>query len=139
MMEPASWLARARAQSQNLADARTQKTKPWRPPVRERRPHHRALAAALLLLLASGAWAVVARTDKPPAPPSPPAPAAPPPPAKAAVLQVAPAPPAPLKKMRKKRAPLPPTFEEGDGEIIIVAPHEAQPPLFSPEEWKKGK
>ena len=138
--QPVTWLAVARAQSQRLADARAAQLPPFRVPTRA--PHHPlrwALAGALaLLLVASGSWAVVTHTRRPLPPPPPQEVAPPPPPPARAVTPSAPTLVA-KNPRRKVKKPRPQHFEEGDGELILVAPHPPQPPLFSPQEFKERR
>jgi hypothetical protein len=53
-------------------------------------------------------------------------------------------PPPPRRHKTTKTAQKPPTsplrpveLERPEGDIILAAPHEKQPPLFSPEQWKR--
>jgi hypothetical protein len=159
-LRPSRWLARARTQSQALAEARAQQTPPLIVPA-QTRTHVSARPALawvglmlVMLLLGSGAWALVGRLEH--APPSPPplAPVAPVALPKmhtiAKTLPLPATPPSPPLARHKHRphtpeplAPAPPprtqALEQGDGEIIILPPpHEAEPPLFSPAEWKRA-
>ncbi len=182
---PATWLARARLQSQALADDRAGRARPFRREVVRRavggsmvarRPMMLALAGALaFLLLASGAWAVVVHVKRAPVPPPEAAPSAtmitatprahsavssPSLPPQAQPLASKPSAPIARSKSKKPPPPAPPppappveepthastsasreqvTFGEAEGELILVAPHEKQPPLFSPEEWKRRR
>src|SRR5439155_24570451 len=66
-LSQAAWLARARAQSLRLAETRARQPRSWRPPAHRLHasPIRWAMAGALaLLLIASGAWALVARGKK---------------------------------------------------------------------------
>src|SRR5262249_1050379 len=73
-MVPASWLARARAQSMELAEARARQHRPLRREVLRQTPTHRLLSrhlfalvmasALVLLLVASGAWALAIRVKR---------------------------------------------------------------------------
>lgn len=173
---PSTWLARARAQSRDLADARMKKARPFRfEDARGRdgalslalHPIALCLSGALLVLLGTGAWAFVVRarraTEMPPAASTVPAsiPASAPSTSAAPVhrpaASIAPSrPPKPATPITRSRAritsptpPVPPhapapssdpvRFEEGEGDLIFVSPHPKQPPLFTPEEWKRTR
>lgn len=167
-------LDRARAQSQALADLRATHVPPLRLPVRDpwsgrapsRRPLALAFAGLAVVLLASGAWAIVKRIHpSAPAPaerhdalptthpPAEPARVASPPPAPASPIAppVAPATSSAKRAPARRAAPpvhVPPTSEPGaterpllqpDGELILVPPHAAPGPLFDTEEWKRTR
>lgn len=163
-------LGRARAQSRALAESRTASLPPLRPAAREASPSRRlgvrpialAFAGLAVVLLASGAWALVRRSRQPP--PTPisverhdpqPAPRAVAAPSERPTPPLAPVgQPAPRASAAPKRSParrdarpihVPPPSEpatsprpllEPDGELILVPPHAVSPPLFNPEEWK---
>jgi hypothetical protein len=153
------WLSRARAQSQQLAEQRAQvvrpfvgvKARPARPWLATHPLLWRAAAIALLLLVTSGAWALVRIGGR-----RSPSPTMAPPPAERSAPTSAPAPrvvavPAatetrPARKVRPavRAAPAPAptagpssTYQEPDGDLILVLPpRHGQPPLFSPGDWK---
>jgi hypothetical protein len=141
--ESAQWLALARTQSLRLADARAAQPRRWRPPSQAKPAHALRWAVAgvvTLLVLGSGAWALVRREQPAPVVPaaSLPAPVITRTPSLASPPSL-PVPPAKTARRKEKKRP-PVRFEEGDGELILVAPpHEPPPPLFSPEEWKRGR
>jgi hypothetical protein len=164
-----SWLARAREQSRALADARAGRLRPFRkavPASADARPVARptvgwAFAALLILVLVgSGAWALVRRVRHEPPPPSRQIQEAPPRPMilrTPAAIATTPAPAAPkpsASNHRRSKPPVPPEpesanvsqskpgapaeLERGEYEDIIVVPrHERLPPLFVPDEWKQ--
>jgi hypothetical protein len=164
-LAPATWLARAREQSQELAQLRAGQTRQFRGVVAaaprggrgsaaRRRMAWAGAALVISALLGSGAWALVVRLHRTrpasqvplpprtarPAPQKPyitTAPILPPPATKHRDVGPQPAPRS-AAKAAPPTAPKPVhEIERGDDEIIVVTPHERLPPLFSPEEWKR--
>lgn len=151
------WLARARAQSAQLAASRGRVVPPFRgaPPfVPTRSPVRVARLATLVALammaLASGAWALVARLAAPKqARLQADAVASDPPRAARGIAPPATIPSAhpivvvtkrPLQVAKTTAVPTPPgpvKFEEGDADFILVPPRPVQPPLFDPREYKE--
>lgn len=149
------WLARARAQSAQLAASRGRVVPPFRgaaPFVPTRSPVRVARLATLVVLammaLASGAWALVARlatpkqarlegvASEPPRAPRGIAPTATIPVARP--VAVATKRPLQVAKPSVGSTPLGPVkFEEGDADFILVPPRPVQPPLFDPREYKE--
>ncbi len=175
-LQPVTWLARARAQSLELAEERASRIPTWRQqdvPRADgvlaifRRPVAlTAMAALLLLALASCAWAAWAMvrarhlelqspTTSAQAPvPTPiidsqsPQPVVAPFQTPVAVVPAKATSPSttPRKKSVSRATSIAPpttsggqraTLEEPDGDLILVAPHEAQPPLLSPDKWQR--
>jgi len=152
-LQPAAWLDAARAQSNQLAEARAQGIVPLRvleAPRAARRPRWLATAVAAALLLAmSGAYAWVAHlraarlhvralSSSELVTPHARSLAA----RRVVVPTVAPAPSAAPRPHPHRDAVAPSStatgeFVEPDGEVIFVHPHVQQPPLFDAKEYKR--
>ncbi len=149
------WLARARAQSAQLAASRGRVVPPFRgatPCGPTRSPVRVARLATLVVLammaLASGAWALVSRLATPKQARLDAVASDPPratrriaPPATIPVARpvvVATKRPPPLARTATVATPLGPVkFGEGDADFILVPPRPVQPPLFDPREYKE--
>jgi hypothetical protein len=159
-LAPAAWLVRARERSQQLVKARLAGPRPPLGPLGDRRPTGRAqvkdrplvwmVAFGVALLLAGGAWALVAHVrvrhqTEAPRPLSPSAAAATPARITRSIevgVEVAPAKIAPRPSRRHatrataKAPAMVRVSEEPLGDVIIVQPKIKQAPLFSPEEYR---